>query len=96
MVQVLREASIEVGGEHDKAILQKDAGVRRWTPIPVEDEVTEATRPGALSEVNRKLSVTSTRSTASASARDGMTMGQKMEAQMNNHRAVEAQLEQPI
>jgi len=81
MVQVIRESGIHVGGEDDKDILDKEGGVRRWIPIPIDDEVKEATRPGALSAINRKLSVTSTRSIAPP--RDGMTMGQKMEAQMS-------------
>ena len=80
MVQVIREAGIEIPGEDDKEILDKACDIRRWINIPADDE-SEATNAGALHMVNRKLSITSTRSIAPP--RDGMTMGQKMEIQMD-------------
>ena len=79
MVQVIREAGIEVAGENDQEILNKDSGLRRWISVPVEDE-DEATNDGALNAIDRKLSVTSMKS--NAAPRDGMTMGQKMEVQL--------------
>jgi platelet-activating factor acetylhydrolase len=85
MVQIIREAGIEVAGEDDSEILDKEGGVRRWIPIPVDDEDERlASRPGAMHAINRKLSVTSTRTMASPrlQPRDGMTMGQKMQAQL--------------
>ncbi|KAK5121067.1 hypothetical protein LTR85_005551 [Meristemomyces frigidus] len=94
MVQTIRESGIEVGGENDREILDKEAGVRRWSPIDVggdEDEsLTSANRPGALNAANRKLSVSSTsRPAPERKATDGMTMGQKMEAQLQKQKAVE-------
>ncbi|KAK5737796.1 hypothetical protein LTR17_006444 [Elasticomyces elasticus] len=95
MVQVLRESGIEVAGENDAEILGKDAGISRWISIPVDDDEQEATKPGALNAINRKLSVTSTRSSgAPRAARESMTMGQKMEAEQGT--APEAQLELPV
>ncbi|KAK4551848.1 hypothetical protein LTR86_010844 [Recurvomyces mirabilis] len=101
MVQVIREAGIEVSGEDDPDILDKEGGVRRWIRLVVEEEEEAAaeviSRPGALAVVNRKLSVSagSVRSLASAprQPRDGMTMGQKMEAQFGR---VEAGLEMGV
>lgn len=80
MVQVLREAGIEVAGNDDREILDTDSEIRRWCPIKVEDEDL-ATNDSALTIINRKLSITSTKS-ITARPRDGMTMGQKMEAQL--------------
>ncbi len=94
MVQVLREAGIEVAGDDDAEILNKDGSVPRWVSIPVNDDEQQATKPGALSAINRKLSVTSTRSSGPRPARESMTMGQKMEAQEGA--APEAQLELPV
>ncbi|KAF2765196.1 hypothetical protein EJ03DRAFT_369752 [Teratosphaeria nubilosa] len=85
MVQVIREAGIEVAGENDKEILDKESGIRNWVPIPVDEEDERQTsRPGALQAIDRKLSVTSTKSMSSPrlQPRDGMTMGQKMQAQL--------------
>lgn len=79
MVQVIREAGIEIAGEDDKEILGRQSGIRRWMSIPVEDD-DQATNAVALNAINRKLSITSTRTTAVS--RDGMTMGRKMEAQV--------------
>lgn len=84
MVQVIREAGIEVEGEDDKDILDKNAGVRRWISIHVEDD--EANDKGALMSINRKLSVTSV--TSVARPRDGMTMGQKTHAALGAEIAV--------
>nr|OQO01763.1 hypothetical protein B0A51_18769 [Rachicladosporium sp. CCFEE 5018] len=39
MVQVARDAGIEVGGSDDSEILQKDSGIRWWISVPVADEV---------------------------------------------------------
>ncbi|KAK5113925.1 hypothetical protein LTR62_003048 [Meristemomyces frigidus] len=96
MVQVIREAGIQVSGEEDAEILDKEGEVRRWIRIPVEDELNakDASRPGALRSIDRKLSITSTRTLAPPSQpRDGMTMGQKMEAQFGR---LEAGLELPL
>ncbi|KAH9818152.1 acetylhydrolase [Teratosphaeria destructans] len=85
MVQVIREAGIEVAGEDDKEILDKESGIRKWVPIPIdEEEERQTSRPGALQAIDRKLSVTSTKSMSSPrlQSRDGMTMGQKMQAQL--------------
>ena len=81
MVQIIREAGIEVPGDDDKEILDKNGGLRKWINIPVEEE-SEATNVTALNTINRKLSITSTKSVASP--RDGMTMGQKMEIQIDS------------
>ena len=56
MVQVLREAGIEVAGEDDRAILDVEGDIRRWIPIPVERSEDMAMDSGALNVVNRKLS----------------------------------------
>ena len=77
MVQVIREAGIEVAGEDDREIFEST--IRRWIAVPVEDE-NQATNTATLKAVNRKLSITSTKSIAVP--RDGMTMGQKMAAQL--------------
>ena len=77
MVQVVREAGIEVSGEDDREILQPQSGIRRWVSVPVEDEDDVVESP-ALGEVNRKLSVSSAKS--ASSPKDGLTMGQKMES----------------
>jgi platelet-activating factor acetylhydrolase len=77
MVQVVREAGIEVAGEDDKEILEPQSGIRRWVSVPVEDEVEIAASP-ALGEVNRKLSVSSAKS--ASSPKDDLTLGQKMES----------------
>jgi len=80
MVQVIRESGIEIPGDDDKEILDKEGDVRRWINVPNEEE-SAADTIGALHRINRKLSITSTRSIAPP--RDGMTMGQKMEAQLD-------------
>nr|POE80050.1 putative phospholipase a2 [Quercus suber] len=87
MVQVLRENGIEVSGEDDKAILDKNGGLRRWINIPLSED--QATNRGALETVNRKLSITSMKSVAPPRPppRESMTMGQRtmsynMEAQL--------------
>lgn len=76
MVQVLRESGIEVAGEDDREILAKDGEIRRWKHISVSDEPQEA-----INQVARKLSVISAsgKSVGSPKARDGMTMGMKMD-----------------
>ena len=73
MIQLVREAGIEVAGEDDTEILDTQAGIRRWICVPVHDE-DEVADPAALDAVDRKLSTTS------AQSKDGMTMGQRMEA----------------
>lgn len=86
MVQVIRESGVEVSGADDKEILGKEENIRRWIPVPVDEDEDERTveRPGSLNAVNRKLLVTSTRSSSGAERRatDGMTMGHKMEVQL--------------
>ncbi|KAK3100890.1 hypothetical protein LTR53_018824, partial [Teratosphaeriaceae sp. CCFEE 6253] len=95
MVQVLRESGIEVAGDNDAEILAKETTTRRWVAVPVNDHEQQATAPGALDAVGRKLSVTSTRSSgARRESRESMTMGQKMVAQ--DAPAPEAQLEFPM
>lgn len=98
MVQCLRESGFEVAGDSDTEILNKDRSIPRWISIPVNDvEQQDATRPGALNAVNRKLSVTSTRSSgAPRKARESMTMGQRMEAEEGDVVSQEAQLELPV
>ena len=75
-MQVLRESGIEVAGEDDREILAKDSEIRRWKHIPVSDEPQET-----INQVTRKLSVISAsgKSVGSPKARDGMTMGMKMD-----------------
>ena len=73
MVQVVREAGIQVAGEDDKEILDPEAGVRRWVAIPVEDEQKVA-NPVTLGEVGRKLSITTEQS------KDDMNLGRDMKA----------------
>ncbi|KAK4503742.1 hypothetical protein PRZ48_004657 [Zasmidium cellare] len=84
MVQTLREAGIEVAGPNDAEILDKNNEVRRWVHIPVEDEA-EATNAEAIAAITRKLSIISTTGRSIAPPRDGMTMGQKTEAQLEAH-----------
>jgi platelet-activating factor acetylhydrolase len=72
MIQVVREAGIEVAGEEDKEILDSQAGIRRWIFVHVHEE-DEAADSAALDEVDRKLSITQ--------SKDGTTVGQMMEAQ---------------
>lgn len=72
MGQMLRESGIEVAGEDDKEILDKDGEIRRWIHIPIEDE-KQATSPEALKAITRKLSIVSSKSMPSP--RDGLTMG---------------------
>jgi platelet-activating factor acetylhydrolase len=76
MVQVVREAGIEVAGEDDRDILEPQGGIRRWIAVPVEDE-DEATNCPALSEIRRKISVSSAKS--ASTPKDDLTMGQQME-----------------
>lgn len=73
MVQLMRESGIEVSGDNDPDILDKDGDVRRWVWAPVAD-TTPDSGGALLSSINRRLSITSTRS---AAPRDGMTMGMK-------------------
>lgn len=73
MVQVIRESGIEVAGEDDKEILDKEAGLRRWIYAPVVDTPIESTSE-MLNNISRRLSVGSVRT---AAPRDGMTMGMK-------------------
>ncbi|KAK3049682.1 hypothetical protein LTR09_009104 [Extremus antarcticus] len=76
MVQVLRGAGIEVAGADDPEILSTEKVVRSWMSVPVDDEnAAQATEPGALSAVNRKLSVPSIK--GNAAPKDSMTMGQQ-------------------
>ncbi|KAI5358250.1 Putative platelet-activating factor acetylhydrolase, alpha/Beta hydrolase [Septoria linicola] len=83
--QTLRENGIEVAGEDDKDILNKDGEIRRWLSIPVEDEALSPAgpvgSPQAIRAMTRKLSIISNKSMPSP--RDGMTMGMKMGDQMN-------------
>lgn len=79
MVQVMREAGIEVSGEEDAEILDNNGGVSRWVAIPIEDEAL-ATSDDALTTLDRKLSIASSK--VAPTPRDGMTMGQKTEAQL--------------
>ena len=74
MAQVIREAGIEIAGEDDAEVLDKEGGVRRWMPIAVAEAL--ATSQPAINEIKRKLSFTSPRSpTSPRTPRDGMTMG---------------------
>jgi len=82
MAQVLRENGIEVAGESDAEILDKTNEIRRWIHVPVEDE-SAANSEMAIAAVSRKLSIISTSGRSIAPPRDGMTMGQKMEAQLS-------------
>lgn len=82
MVQTLRDAGIEVAGENDDEILNRDSEIRRWIHIPVEDEA-EATNAQAMAAITRKLSIISSTGRSIAPPRDGMTMGQKTEAQLD-------------
>lgn len=59
MVQVVREAGIQVAGEDDSGILEIDSRIRRWVSVPVEDDDQNAGK-GALDEVGRRLSITLT------------------------------------
>ena len=68
-------------GETDGEILNKQGDIRRWIHIPVEDE-SEASNADAIAAVTRKLSIISTSGRSIAPPRDGMTMGQKTEAQI--------------
>lgn len=78
MVQVIREAGLEMAGEDDGEILDREAGIRRWIPIAVDDHLENDS--AAMMTVDRKLSVSSSRCTTTAQhSREGMTMGQKME-----------------
>jgi platelet-activating factor acetylhydrolase len=76
MAQVLRQSGIDVAGEDDPEILDKNSKVPRWTYIPVEEEESTV-GTGAIA---RKLSVVSSKS--APSPRDGMTMGMKTDAQL--------------
>jgi platelet-activating factor acetylhydrolase len=81
IVQMLREAGIEVAGESDEDILKTESGIPRWISIPVEDEdEIQATNTGALAAVDRKLSVGSIK--GNAAPKDSMTMGQRTRAQL--------------
>ena len=71
MVQVVREAGIEVAGLDDKEILDAAAGVRRWVAIPMDEE-QEVANPVALGEVGRKLSITREQS------KDDINLGRDM------------------
>lgn len=80
MVQVMREAGIEVAGEDDREVLDVDNNIRRWFSIPLEDNKNLATENKALDAVNRKLSINTTNSDA---APNDVIMGdQKMETQL--------------
>lgn len=93
MVQVIREAGIEVAGSADLEILTKDGEIRRWISVPVSGDEEQASRPGALGAIDRKLSITSTNDSVAAQrqARDGMTMGRKMEAQLGQQKQQEVE-----
>jgi hypothetical protein len=54
MVQVAREAGIEIGAANDAEILDVDAGLRRWVHVPVGDVAKKGVDAEA---VKRKLSV---------------------------------------
>ena len=71
MIQVVREAGIEVAGEDDMGILDAQAGIRWWICIPVHDDEGADSTP--LDEVDRRLSITQ--------SKDGTTVEQIMEAQ---------------
>ena len=83
--QTLRENGIEVAGEDDKEILDKEGEIRRWIYIPIDDEILSPAgpvgSPQAIRAMTRKLSIISNKSMPSP--RDGMTMGMKMSDQMN-------------
>lgn len=90
MVQVLRESGIELGGENDPEILDKQGSLRRWINIPVSDDL--AASKGALMTVDRKLSITSSSAVAPIRPpQESMTMGQRTMGQN-----MEAQLEMKI
>ncbi|KAK4626843.1 Putative phospholipase A2 [Fulvia fulva] len=80
MVQVLRDSGIEVAGESDDEILDKEAEIRRWIRVPVDDE--EPSNAQAAATLTRKLSVISATGRNITSPRDGMTMGQMTEAKL--------------
>ncbi len=81
MVQMLREAGVELAGEQDNDILNAEPSIARWTPVQVEDEgQVQLTNTVSIDAVNRKLSVGSIKD--DAAPRDGMTMGQKTQAQL--------------
>ncbi|KAF2215752.1 hypothetical protein CERZMDRAFT_81873 [Cercospora zeae-maydis SCOH1-5] len=85
--QTLRENGIEIAGEDDKEILRKEEEeeIRRWIHIPIEDETLSPAgpvgSPQAIKAMTRKLSVVSNKSMPSP--RDGMTMGMKVDDQLN-------------
>lgn len=74
MAQLMRISGVEIGGDDDSEILDEKARVRRWIPITVEDD---GPAEAALRTVDRKLSITSTKSRPEG--KESMTMGQKME-----------------
>jgi len=96
MVQVVRESGIEVGRGDDKEILQTEAGIRAWVPVAVSEEDEKLINsPVALGAVNRKLSITSTKSAGQdigsplKSPTGSMTGGQKRESQLHGMAALE-------
>ncbi|KYG47917.1 hypothetical protein M433DRAFT_84785 [Acidomyces richmondensis BFW] len=77
MVQVIRESGIEVSGEDDKEILDREGGIRKWIPITVDDD-EQLLSPGT----DALVTATSARLVTCTSApKDGMTMGEKMQSQ---------------
>ncbi|KAK3708818.1 hypothetical protein LTR37_011339 [Vermiconidia calcicola] len=47
MVQVLREAGIELHGTNDRTILEPDGNVRKWMSVRIDGERTSETEPSA-------------------------------------------------
>ncbi|KAM3425272.1 putative phospholipase [Cercospora zeina] len=83
--QTLRENGIEIAGEDDKEILGEEGEIHRWIHIAIEDEPLSPAgpvgSPQAIKAMTRKLSVISNKSVPSP--RDGMTMGMKVDDQLN-------------
>lgn len=62
MVQVMREAGLEVAGDDDREILDGNNSIRSWVSMPLENRKGATTTSEALNAVNEKLSPISTNS----------------------------------
>lgn len=84
MVQVLREADIELAGEGDPDILsKKDDMVRRWVPINVvDDDEKSVSSPRGLDALDRKLSVGTESQHLQREDTNGSLRSPKAQAQM--------------
>lgn len=102
MVQVLREAGVQLPGDEDPEILDKDGAIRRWIHVEIDDPDQARTTAQTLDEVERRLSPADKPSSSqrrpvsvrsmSSTPRDGMTMGQTA-LQQQMQMKPEAQLE---